>query len=171
MKSSLARAFALTLIVIPGAACLAVGYGQPRSSSQSSNSDKPALAEESDNYDVNVTTMTIVRNARGASERVVANDSSDAKQIGRVRAALRRQADNVAAGNFPTPARARSNDTPGLAALQAAAPGQVHAQFFEVRAGAEIRYEADDSGLVAALNQWLGAELEARNSATAGTAH
>jgi hypothetical protein len=159
----------LVLFAIPGADALAAGH-TPKTGTPSSQSDKPAPAQGADSYDPAATSMTVVPSAKGATVRVVANDSSDAKQIGLVRASLKRQADDAGAGIFPTPPKARDNSTPGLAALQAAPPGQILAQYFEVRGGAEIRYAAEDPMLVRALNAWVNAQQDMLAAASAAPA-
>lgn len=138
------------------------GQSQPRASSGSQDK-KASPIQESDNYDPAATTMSLVHSGNGSVERLVANDTADAAQIGRVRAAMRQLADNVTAGDYPTPVGARS-DAPGLARLQSASPGEVRAQYFDVRGGAEVRYAADDAAVVAALHAWLDARLDARNA-------
>lgn len=159
-------------IVLAGMLLLTVSVGaeaaRPRGASggnAASHDAKPTESRDADEYDVNLTTMTVSHSAVGSVERLVANDTADALQIGRVRAALHREADRVADGDFPAPAGPRGTDLPGLAVLQRTSPGDVRAMCVEIRGGAEIRYSADDPAVAAALRAWLDARLDMRNSA------
>ncbi len=79
----------------------------------------------------------VTRVSNGVIRRITANESSDVPQISN--------------GSVPALVRTRSTPAAAFAILQPAAPGQLHGQFLEVRAGAEIRYTADDPSLVQPL--------------------
>jgi hypothetical protein len=48
---------------------------------------------------------------------------------------------------------------PGLAALNAAAPGSIVISYSEIPEGAELTYRTQDPALVAALHQWFTAQV------------
>jgi hypothetical protein len=163
---SLGRLAGILLLTAVHAAAGAPGGQRQPQASNGSQGQKPATTQESDNYDLNATTMTLTHTGLGSVERLVANDTADAMQIGRARVAMRKLADNVSAGDYPTPVGARA-DAPGLAVLQSKAPGEVRAQYVEIRGGAEVRYTAEDPDVVAALHAWLDARLAARDALAA----
>jgi len=115
---------------------------------------------ESDQYDPKAVTMTVVSSGSGVIERIVTNDTADATQIGRVRAALQKEVDALADRQFATPVGVR-RDASWLATLQTAPAGAIRARYFEVRAGGEVRYGADDPAVLAALSDWLTARQSA----------
>jgi hypothetical protein len=125
--------------------------------------EKPADAQPAQDagpFDPAAVTQVLTRVSNGTIRRVTANETSDAQQIGLIRANLKKQAEQFSNGTLPTPSHARS-PVAGFSVLQAAAPGQLRGQYFEVRAGGEIHYTADDPSLAAALQLWLDSESPA----------
>lgn len=109
-------------------------------------------------YDLAAVTQTFLASPTGGVERVVANETGDATQIGIIRVALQKLADSVSSGDYSVPLPAFRGDPPGLAAIIAARPGEVRAAFVEIRAGAEVRFSCARPELVEALHQWFAAQ-------------
>ncbi len=152
---------ALSLLTIPVSMCWAAGHshgGGPQSPGQNKDQQQGANPD-SDAFDVNATNQVVTKTSMGGIRRVVANDSSDAKQIGLIRANLKKLVDSFGPGSFIGLAHARGSETPGLVALQAGAAGRLRAQYFEIKGGAEVRYSSDDPTLVTALQGWLESQL------------
>lgn len=105
------------------------------------------------------TTHVFTKTADGGVQRVVANDPTDARQAGLVRAHLRDISDKFAHGDYSAPSRIHGDAMPGLAQLKAAQPGQVRIGYREVDGGAEITYSSADPALVDALHAWFDAQL------------
>jgi hypothetical protein len=145
----------------PFASCLAGSHphqgGQEGREGKKEQPAEASLAPDSGPFDVTAVTQVLTRVSNGTIRRVTANETSDAHQIGLIRANLKKQADQFSNGSLPAPTHARS-PVAGYSTLQAAAPGQLRGQYFEVRAGGGIRYTADDPSLAAALQLWLESE-------------
>ena len=109
-------------------------------------------------FDPGAVNQAVTQTANGGIRRVVANESSDAKQIGLIRANLKALADRFGPGAFAGPAAQAGPAARSAAVLQFAAPEQLRAQYLEIRAGAEIRYSSDDPAIAAALRDWLAAQ-------------
>ena len=136
------------------------GNRQSQNHAGSDSDKKQQVTPESDQYDPKAVTMTVVSSGSGVIERIVANDTSDATQIGRVRAALQKEVDALGERQFTTPVGVR-RDASWLATLQTAPVGAIRARYFEVRAGGEVRYAADDPAVLTALTDWLTARQSA----------
>ena len=161
MKSYVARAACLLLLVVVSGTGLAAGHShQGGQQDQKQKKDEPPeQGNTSESFDPAAVDQQVTTLATGGIRRVVANDSSDARQIGLIRANLRVLADEFGPGEFAGAAPGRDPASPALAALQSARPGQLRAQYLEIRAGAEVRYSSDDPTLAAALREWLHAQL------------
>ncbi len=133
------------------------GGQQGRDAKKEQASDAPPAAETG-SFDAGAVSQVLTRISNGTIRRVTANESSDARQIGLIRTSLKKQAEQFSNGALPSPARPGAAPVAGFSALQAAAPGALRGQYFEVRAGAEIRYTSDDPSLAAALQLWLESE-------------
>lgn len=133
------------------------GGQQGRDAKKEQTSDAPP-APETESFDARAVSQVLTRISNGTIRRVTANETSDARQIGLIRANLKKQAEQFSNGSLPSPARPGAAPAAGFWTLQAAAPGQLHGQYFEVRAGAEIRYTSDDPSIAAALQIWLESE-------------
>ncbi len=113
----------------------------------------PSVAAES--FDPSAVNQVITQTASGGLRRVVANDSSDARQIGLLRAKLRASAESFGPLAFAAQSGGRERPTAAVTTLRAAASGQLHAEYLEIRGGGEIRYLADGPELLGALHAWL----------------
>jgi len=168
------RVLALSVLgcVAAGELAAAPPGGRPGQISQSSTTT-PKPTEAVGNFDASAVTVTYLPNATGGIERVVANESGDAKQIGLIRANLQRMADNFTEADFPAAAQVRRNDSTALGTLLAAPPGALRTQFVEIRGGAEVRFSSDNPKLVTAVHQWFEALQDpsaAKPAAAAGIA-
>jgi hypothetical protein len=154
-------------VVVIGALCsAATAYGGPGNSKPSAQSAQTSekSADPGSTYDASAVTVTYVQTESGGVQRVTANESGDAKQIGLIRSSLQRLADNFTEQDFPTAAPNGRTDTSALATLLSAPPGAVRTRFVEIRGGAEVRYSSDNPQLVSAVHRWF----EAVQSASAG---
>lgn len=70
-------------------------------------------------FSLDATTHVFDATARGGTQRVVANDPDDAREIGLIREHLRDEADAFSRGDFGDPAAIHGDGMPGLEALQA----------------------------------------------------
>lgn len=148
------------LLTIVAATCWAGGHSH-QGAGPDSKQQKDAAAQpdaRNDAFDPGAVNQSTTQTASGGIRRVVANESSDAKQIGLIRANLKAQADKFGPGAFAGPATQAGPAARAAAVLQFAAPEHLRAQYLEVRAGAEVRYSSDDPALAAALREWLGAQ-------------
>ena len=123
-------------------------------------------------FDVKATTHVFTESSGGGSQRVVAKDASDGRQIRLVREHLRDIQTRFRKGDFSGPSRIHGNDMPGLDQLRSAKPGQVSVAYRDVDGGAELTYRTRDPRLVTALHAWFGAQLSDHGSdAEAGHQH
>lgn len=156
-------ALAVLGIATQGAAAGERGHaGQPQVQKQREDAPAPGAASES--FDAAAVNQVVTKTASGGIRRVVANESSDAKQIGLIRENLRAFAEAFGPATFSGPAAERGRVTPATATLAAAAPGDLSAQYLEIRGGGELRYFAASPALVAALHEWLDAPWPATPS-------
>lgn len=157
------------------AAAVEAGPGGPSSNHQSSSSSKSATTAEkpvdtSGTYDPNAVTVTYLSTFTGGVQRVQANESGDARQIGLIRSSLQHFADNFSSADFAAMSPTHRADLPGLATLVAAPPGALHTLFVEVRGGAEVRFTSEDPGIVKAVHEWFVAlQTTPSSPATAGS--
>jgi hypothetical protein len=162
MKRAVPCVLVASMLTVPFSSVLAgshthQGGQQGRDAKKEQASDAPSAAETG-SFDVRAVSQVLTRISNGTIRRVTANESSDARQIGLIRANLKKQAEQFSNGTLPSPSRPGAAPVAGFSTLQAAAPGELHGQYFEVRAGAEIRYTSDDPSLAAALQLWLESE-------------
>ena len=156
MKILVRLSLALTLsgvILVPAQA----GPGGPSQNLQSSKggttSDKPL--DISGPYDPKAVTVTYVPTFTGGVQRVQANESGDARQIGLIRSTLQRFADNFRGADFAALSPTHRADLPALATLVAAPPGALRTLFVEIRSGAEVRFMSEDPKIVTAVHEWF----------------
>jgi len=164
--------FALSLFGA-AAATVQAGPGGPSQNHQSSKSgttpDKPTDA--SGPYDPGAVTVTYVPTFTGGVQRVQANESGDARQIGLIRSTLQRFADNFRGADFAAMSPTRRADLPALATLVSAPPGALRTQFVEVRGGGEVRFLSEDPKIVAAVHEWFESlQAAPRGTPSAGDA-
>jgi hypothetical protein len=105
------------------------------------------------------TTHIFTKNAQGGVMQVVAKKSSNTAQIKLVRKHLQEIRQQFLQGDFSGPSHIHGQDMPGLAALKSAKPGEVDISYKDVKGGAELRYKAAGSDLVAAMHQWFDAQV------------
>jgi hypothetical protein len=110
-------------------------------------------------FDLAATTHVFTKTAHGGTQRVVAKRRDDAAQTRLVRAHLREIQRQFEQRDFSAPAHIHGSEMPGLAELQAAAPGAITIAYRDVPGGAELTYRTKDERLVAALHRWIDAQL------------
>ena len=160
MKRSNLRVVGLLLLASAASPCWAGGHSQKGAAPQDKNAATAAAQPNggSEAFDPGAVNQAIATTASGGIRRVVANESSDAKQIGLIRANLKALADKFGPGSFAGQGMATGPAARAVAILQSAAPEKLRAQYLEIRAGAELRYSSDDPSLAAALREWLAAQ-------------
>lgn len=109
-------------------------------------------------YDASAVAQTFLPTPTGGIQRVTANESGDARQIGLIRGALQRLAENFGSDDYSRASPLLKHDAPGLATLVAARPGELKAVYVEIRGGAEVRYTATDPKILAALHEWFASQ-------------
>lgn len=123
-------------------------------------------------FDLSATTHIFTKTPDGGVQKVVAKRAGDAAQVRLVREHLRSLRADFARGDFSGPARIHGDDMPGLAQLRSAAPGRIAIRYREVKGGAELTFHTRDPELVAALHQWMDAQLSDHGAdAMAGHMH
>ena len=110
-------------------------------------------------FDMNATTHIFTKTPNGGVQRVVVKNPGDAEQTALIRRHLKDIADQFARGDFGAPTNVHGADMPGLAALKAAVPGEVHVRYRDLHSGAEIQYSSRDPKLVSALHEWFDAQV------------
>ena len=150
----------LSLALMMSSAVLALAQAGPGGPSQNLQSSKGGMTSDkpvdlSGPYDPNAVTVTYVPNFTGGVQRVQANETGDARQIGLIRSNLQRFADNFRGADFAALSPTHRADLPALATLVAAPPGALRTLFVEIRGGAEVRFMSDDPKIVAAVHEWF----------------
>jgi hypothetical protein len=110
-------------------------------------------------FDMNATTHIFTKTPEGGVQRVVVKSPEDTKQAALIRGHLKEIADRFARGDFGAPTDVHGAEMPGLAALKAAVPGELHVHYRDLQSGAEIQYSSRDPKLVSALHEWFDAQL------------
>jgi hypothetical protein len=109
-------------------------------------------------FDLERTTHVFEKRPGGGVQTVVADDPADEREVGKVRAHLREEAEAFAAGRYDDPAAIHGMEMPGLAELQAGA-ARMSVSYEDVQAGGRIRYSSEDEALVRALHGWFDAQV------------
>ncbi|MEJ8826953.1 aspartate carbamoyltransferase [Variovorax humicola] len=123
-------------------------------------------------FSLSTTTHIFAKIADGGTQRVVAKNSADTKQVDLVRAHLHDIQAEFLKGDFSGPSHIHGEQMPGLAQLKAAKPGQVAIAYKDVEGGAELTYRTSDVKLVSALHAWFDAQLSDHGAdAMAGHQH
>ena len=123
-------------------------------------------------FSLAATTHVFTKSSDGGTQRVVAKDDADAKQVTLIRKHLRDIQVQFKKGNFSGPSHIHGDDMPGLAELRAAKPGQISIAYRDVKGGAELEYRSKAPSLVAALHKWFDAQLSDHGAdAMAGHPH
>jgi hypothetical protein len=104
-------------------------------------------------FDLEATTHRFEPTGTGLIETVVADDPTDADQIGLVRGHLADEAERFRGGDYRDPAAIHGEDMPGLAELEAGAE-RVTITLHELADGARLTFASDDPSLVDALHRW-----------------
>lgn len=153
---SVAAALALTLLL---PAAHAEGPGDDTTPRQQDVARRGASVMP---FDLEATTHVFTSTPTGGTQRVVAKPSTDAgvpEQVALVRGHLQTIRAQFSAGNYAAPTAIHGGRMPGLAALEAASPGQVEVSYLEIPGGAELTYRSADPVLVAALHAWFDAQI------------
>lgn len=160
MSSTAIRVLSLCIFGVVAGNAWASGYGHSGGNQGPGGAPKkeaPAAENpQSAAFDPSAATDVVSKTATGGMRRVVANESSDAKQIGLIRANLKSIADNFGPASISDPA---------LGAVRATPPGTLRAQYVEIRAGAEVRFSSADPQLVGALQAWLDGQQSSAGAA------
>lgn len=114
-------------------------------------------------FDLERTTHIFEPRDDGGFQSVVADDPSDAEQIGLIRSHLQEEADKFRRGDFGDPATIHGDAMPGLEALRAGS-GHIDLRYGELPDGGQIRYTTTDPTLVTALDDWFAAQLSDHGS-------
>lgn len=123
-------------------------------------------------FEMLATTHVFTKSSTGGVQRVVAKRADDTQQIQSVRTHLKEIADKARRGDFTGPAHVHGASMPGLAALQAARPGDFQSTYREIPSGAEIVYSSRNPTVVTAIHEWFDAQLSDHGSdAVAGHDH
>jgi hypothetical protein len=110
-------------------------------------------------FDLKQTQHIFTKTENGGVQQVIARDPNNSQQIEMIRQHLTKISGEFSHGDFSDPAKIHGKDMPGLAALRTAKPGQLHVQYQELPAGAEITYSAEEPALTTAIHQWFDAQL------------
>jgi hypothetical protein len=138
---------------------LAAGHSrQGGRQEQQQNKDEPS-DKNAGSFDAAAVIQEATSNASGGTRRIVASDSSDAKQIGLIRSSLKALADAFDGAVFGVAVSEQKIAPQALTALQSATPGKLQVQYLEIRGGAELRYSSADPALVGPLQTWVRAQL------------
>ncbi len=160
MSSTAVRLLSLCILGFVAGNAWGSGYGHSGGNQGAAGAPKKeAPAGEtpgSGEFDPSAATDVVSKTSSGGVRRVVANESSDAKQIGLIRANLKSIADNFGPASISDPT---------LGALRATPPGTLRAQYVEIRAGAEVRFYSADPQLVSTLQAWLDGQQSSAGAA------
>ena len=110
-------------------------------------------------FDLKQTQHIFNKTETGGVQQVIVREAGNSKQIELIRQHLTKISGEFSRGDFSDPEKIHGKDMPGLAALRAAKPGQLHVQYKELPNGAEITYSAEDKALIDAIHQWFDAQL------------
>ncbi len=109
-------------------------------------------------FSLDATTHVFDATAQGGTQRVVANDPDDTREIGLIREHLRAEGDAFSRGDFADPAAIHGADMPGLDVLQAGFE-DIDVRYRDLPDGAEIAYRTDNPDLVSAVRAWFDTQL------------
>ena len=120
-------------------------------------------------FSLDATTHVFDATAQGGTQRVVAKNVDDTREIGLIRQHLREEADAFSrGGDFADPAAIHGEDMPGLDTLRAGYQ-DIDVRYRDLPDGAEIAYRTDSPDVAAAVRAWFDAQLgdHAGDAATA----
>jgi hypothetical protein len=156
----LAGGVAVLLLAAAAAVWMLGGMHHHNHGNGNGNGNEHAMAQRAAQvmpFDLNATTHTFTKTGTGGVEKVVANRSTDQRNISLIRQHLSMEAGKFAQGDYSDPATIHGTGMPGLQELRAAGT-RVRIDYAEVPAGATITYSATDPVLVAALHSWFDAQ-------------
>jgi len=145
-----AAALLIVVVVIAGAAVGGDGPSRQEIVAQRGAEVMP--------FSLDATTHVFDATARGGTQRVVAKDPDDTREIRLIREHLRKEADAFSRGDFADPAAIHGDDMPGLQTLQTGHEA-IDVRYRDLPDGAEIAYDTDDPDLAAAIRAWFDAQL------------
>jgi hypothetical protein len=140
-------------VVIVGAAAVVVAVS-PGSSREQVIAERSAEVMP---FDLAATTHAFEPRSDGGLQTVVADDSTDRRQIDLIQQHLRDEAAAFGRGEFGDPAQIHGAEMPGLATLQARSD-RLDVTFSARADGAELRYRTDDPVVLDALHDWFAAQ-------------
>jgi hypothetical protein len=161
MGAAVAGVPSMNMIVctLTGLLLLAVA---PAFSQTANPSPQEAVRERSADvmpFEMDATTHIFTKTREGGVQRVVVKSPGDTKQTVLIRRHLKDIADRFGRGDFGAPTVVHGAEMPGLAALKAAVPGELHVRYRDLPTGAEIQYSSRDPKLVSALHEWFDAQV------------
>lgn len=109
-------------------------------------------------FSLDATTHVFSGAARGGTQRVVAKNADDTREIELIREHLRDEADAFGRGDFGDPATIHGDDMPGLDALRAGYQ-DIDVRYRDLPDGAEISYDTERPDIAAAVRAWFQAQL------------
>lgn len=115
-------------------------------------------------FDLKATTHVFTKTNSGGVQQVVAKNANDTRQTQLIREHLKEIAHQFSQGDFSGPTHIHGTDMPGLAALKAAKPGEIHVRYKPIKTGGEIAYVTKKPELVAALHKWFDAQVSDHGS-------
>ncbi len=149
MKHSFAGACAA--IALAAATPAAFAADAPRQTQVERNSEKVMP------FSMQSSKHIFVPTPNGGVQTVLVHDGN-AKQVGLVRAHLRKEAAAFARGDFTDPASIHGAAMPGLKALRAGS-SRIAVRYADVPNGARITYATNDAALIAAIHEWFKAQV------------
>jgi hypothetical protein len=155
MPKRRAAAVLAAALLAAGATLAAVALGGDEKSRQDAVAQRGATVMP---FSLEATTHVFAAGASGGTQRVVADDPRDRRQVRLIRAHLRKEAAAFRRGEFADPAAIHGESMPGLAELEAGYQ-RFEVGYRDLPDGARIDYRTDDRSLVAAIHEWFDAQL------------
>lgn len=110
-------------------------------------------------FNLAATTHFFKKTAVGGVQQVVTKKPTDSEQVKLARSHLQEIREQFLKGDFSGPSHIHGQEMPGLAALQAAKPGQISIEYKNIKGGGQLTYKTKDAALVDALHKWFDAQL------------
>ena len=110
-------------------------------------------------FQLSVTFHIFTKTQDDGIQWVVVRNFADVEQVPLIRQHLREMQTKFHQRDFAGPTRIQGHEMPGLALLEAAKPGAITYNYWDVDGGAELRYRTSDVALVAALRAWFDAQV------------
>ena len=109
-------------------------------------------------FSLEQTHHTFEKNDTGGVQRVRASNA-DADQVAMIRSHLHSIEKAFSARDFSAPAHIHGAAMPGMAEMEAAAPGELTVSYHDLDDGAELDYVSRAPATIAAIHQWFDAQL------------